>query len=684
VAIASLENVRKVYGSHEVLTGASVTIEEGERVGLVGANGCGKSTLARILAGIEEIDSGRVVHRRDANVLYLDQDPRLPADRSARDVVLDGLAKWRALSDRYAAITSRIAASHGAETGDESGGESGGAEAGGVSAAAGWSAAGEPVAGAARLAAEQAEAVEALERAGGWARLHEADAMLGHLGIPDPTALCGTMSGGQRRRVAMARVLVARPALAVLDEPTNHLDIETIEWLEDFLARKFKGALLLVTHDRDVLDNVVTRTLEIERGVVESYAGGYGAYLAGKAEREAYDERVDSNRRNYLRAEMEWLRRSPKARTGKQKARIKRAEAAIAVPAPEYRRTAALDGSTVRSGKTVLSLEGLAIARGGRTLLSGLDLQLRAGDRIGVVGANGTGKTTLLRTILGDFEPAAGRVVAGAGTRIAYLDQERSNLDDGESIYENVAKGRGTVQVGDRSIEPAQYLERFLFDRASQRRPVAGLSGGERARVAFAKLLVDPANLLLLDEPTNDLDVDTLLALESMLLEYTGSIVIVTHDRRLLDRVATRTLVLEAGAEATASSGKAVVYAGGYEDARRQRAAAEQAANAADVAAALASTVAGAADDGSKWAGRKPRQRSTLSYNDRIELDGILEAIDAAEADVARLEAELADPSRYQQVSRIAELAADLETARVRAEMLVARWEELETKKAGG
>lgn len=235
--------------------------------------------LVLVLAGgIEEIDSGRVVHRRDANVLYLDQDPRLPADRSARDVVLDGLAKWRALSDRYAAITSRIAASHGAETGDESGGESGGAEAGGVSAAAGWSAAGEPVAGAARLAAEQAEAVEALERAGGWARLHEADAMLGHLGIPDPTALCGTMSGGQRRRVAMARVLVARPALAVLDEPTNHLDMDTRAMLVNAL-RNYAGTMQMVSHDRHFLRALSDHVPELTPEGLRTYAGGYAEYV---------------------------------------------------------------------------------------------------------------------------------------------------------------------------------------------------------------------------------------------------------------------------------------------------------------------------------------------------------------------------------------------------------------------
>jgi ATP-binding cassette subfamily F protein uup len=637
MAVASLENVRKTYGERDVLLDASLSIEEGERVGVVGANGAGKSSLARILAGLEEPDAGRVTRKRESRVLYLAQEPDLPPGVAARDVVLEGLGAWREARQRYEEITSAI------EAGD-----------------------GDPHA----LAARQAEAGSLLERLGGWDRLHEAEAVLTNVGIDDPTALVDRMSGGQRRRVALARLLVAEPTLAILDEPTNHLDIATIEWLEEFLVRRFRGAVLLVTHDREVLDRVVSRTLEVERGRVTSFDGGYEAFLAGKAEREAYAERVENNRRNYVRSELEWLRRSPKARTGKQKARIGRAEAAIAAPPPPRKQSARLLAEVSRSGKTVLDFYEVAIAREGRTLVERLDMHLVAGDRVGIVGPNGSGKTTLLHTVLGRLEPAAGRIVLGANTRIAYLDQARSGLDDNASIFENVAGDRGHIVIGERSMEPAVYLEQFLFDRPAQRRLVGGLSGGERARVALARLLAEPANLLLLDEPTNDLDVDTLAALESLLDDYAGSVMLVTHDRWMLDRIATRTLVLEPG-------GKAGLYAGGYADALSQRKAAEDEQRRREEAAPGRGGTT-AAGGGEK---RRPR-RSGLTYGERLELEGLMEKVEEAEARVTAVEARLADPALYEKGGDIAAVTDELARAREEADRLLARWEELETRKA--
>jgi ATP-binding cassette subfamily F protein uup len=639
MAVVGAEGVSKAYGETRILDGASLSIEAGERVGLVGPNGCGKSTLAKILAGVEEADGGRVTYQRDTRVLYLEQEPTLEAGSNAREVVLAGLEGWYAARDRYEQVSSRI---------EESLEE-------------------DPSADIEPLTHAQADAGAELERLGGWERLHEADAVLGHVGIEDPEQLVDVMSGGQRRRVALARLLVAQPHVAILDEPTNHLDIPAIEWLEEYLVRRFRGAVLLVTHDRAVLDNVVTRTLEIDKGVVESYQGGYAAYLAGKADREAHAERVEGNRQNYLRTELEWLRRSPKARSTKQKARVGRAEEALAIRAPEQVRTASLQGSTVRSGKTVLGFEGVSIGYPGDCLIKGLDLHLSAGDRLGVVGANGSGKTTLLRTILGQLEPLAGRVEIGANTRVGYLDQARGGLDDSKSIFDNVATGRGHVIIGTDSIEPAHYLERFLFDRPSQRRPVAGLSGGERARVALAKMLVDPANLLLLDEPTNDLDVETLAALEAMLQDYAGSVIIVTHDRRMLDRVATRTLVLE--------EGEGIVFAGGYADARLQN---EEASRARRKAAEAAKTRAA---NSSKSAAVK-KKSSALTYAERLELDGLLERIEGADSAVTEVEARLGSPEFYSSGGDVTTVTNELRAAQLEAQRLLERWEELETKKA--
>ena len=446
--ILDVTQLAKSVADRTLFSEVTFTIRRGEKVGLVGLNGSGKSTLARVLAGLEEPDSGRISRRRESSLAYLPQAPRLPAGQTIREVVMESLREWNAMRARYDALTASLS-----ETSDE-------AELG-------------------RLAGEQAEVGEALERAGGWERAHEAEATIGHLGLPDPDRLVETLSGGEARRTALARLLVAEPDLAIMDEPTNHLDIETIEWLEDTLRDRFPGALLLISHDRSVLDGVTTRTLEVQGGAVYDYDGGYALYLMAKAEREAQAERAERNRQNFLRREVEWLRRAPKARGTKQKARIGRAEAALGQVAPKEERTADLKLRSERQGKTILEFEGLRIERDGRCLVNGLDLALRPGERVGIVGPNGCGKTTLLRAAMGELEPAAGRVVRGATTKIGYLDQARQGLDDGATVREAAVGDATQVDLGDQSIPVAQYLERFLFDRKQQRHFVGELSGGE-------------------------------------------------------------------------------------------------------------------------------------------------------------------------------------------------------------
>lgn len=677
--VLTAHDLHKSFGPQTILDGVSVSIRTGERVGLVGVNGSGKSTLARILAGVEQPDSGTIARRRGAEIGVLSQDPAFAPSDTARDVVLAGLTAWHAAKARHDEASQALARG----VGD--------AEA---------------------LLAEQAAAAADVERLGGWDMMHQVDAIMGHVGVTRPDAPMSVLSGGDRRRVALARILVSRPALAVLDEPSNHLDVETVEWLERYLVDEHPGALLLITHDRYLLDRVAERTLELDKGKLYSYDGGYEEYLEQKAERLALEARTEANRQNFLRTELEWLRRQPKARTGKQKARIQRAEAAKAAPPPRAERAAQLTVESVRTGKTILELKKVGLSLDGRWLVRGLDFTLTKGERVGVVGRNGTGKTTLLRAILGQLEggpataggPATtgdsvtaggpvmeGEVVLGKNTSLAYFDQHRSGLDLDASIFENIAGSHTRVEVGGRSLDVRSYLERFLFDPHKARQPVGSLSGGERARVALAKMLTRSANVIILDEPTNDLDVMTLAALEEMLIELDGSAIVVTHDRWFLNRVATSILAFE-------GDGRVVRYAGNYDAYREQRAHAAQAAAADAEARAVKAEARGPkaqpearaskaqeearpAQAGAKPAGR-PGDKPKLTYAERTELEGIMGRIDEAEGKVRALEAKLADPALY--ASRGAEVAgmlAELDKAKQEAARLMARWEELEAKR---
>ncbi len=636
--VIDCQNLLKSYAGRTILAGVTLTIRRGERVGLVGDSGCGKSTLGRIIAGVEAHDGGKISRRRGARVAVLEQEPKLPEGQSVRDVVLGSLVEWSAAKRRHDELTSALSAASSMEMDD--------------------------------LVHRQSIAGEEVERLGGWERMHEAEAIVDHLGITDPERLVETLSGGECRRVALARLLVGQPDLAILDEPTNHLDVATIEWLEDHLRERFRGALLLITHDRYVLDNVATRTLELYEGELHSYEGGYIKYLEGKSERQAHAQRVERNRQNFLRREIEWLRRGPKARGTKQKARIGRALNALAEDAPTQERTADLRAETTRQGKTILHLENLTLERDGRVLIDALNLDLSNGDRIGIVGANGIGKTSLLLCVQGELAPLHGSYQLGTTTRIGYLDQARANLNDEETLRDAVVGNREYIELGGERMRVGSYLERFLFDGAAQRKKVGVLSGGERSRVCLAKLLCEKTNLLLLDEPTNDLDVSTLGALEAMLLEYGGSALIVSHDRWFLDRVATSILAFEA-------DGKVDLHRGNYSDYREKRDREEK----RDMAQRRS-----IAADKRREPERKAKTDSSvvkkLTFKENKELDGLFERIEAAEAEADAITERLADPTTYQGGDvDVAELSEQLERARQLAGELVARWEELEARR---
>ena len=653
------ENLGKRFGPQVLFEGVSVAIEAGQRVGLVGANGSGKSTLGKVLAGIEPSDTGQVHTKRGFRLAYLTQEPTFGAAQTPREAVVEALGPWTEAKSRFDAASECLA--------DASQDE------------------------AAHLAAmtEQGEAMEALEQAGGFAVMHEVEEYLEALGVQAIDGPLAGRSGGERRRVALAALLCTQPDLAILDEPTNHLDIGAIEWLEKHLSERFTGALLLITHDRYLLDAVVSRTLELAGGQLFSFEGGWDAYLEQKAERELQASRTEANRQNFLRTELEWLRASPKARTTKSRSRVDRAEAAIASKPKSDGPSLVLRGqSQPRLGSTILECDNLSLSLGGKTLIKDFTFQLTQDERVGIIGPNGAGKTSLFRTFLGQLEPSAGEVRLGKHTRFAYLSQMRDNLDPELSIQEAVAKDGRQVILNGEAVDVRGYLQRFRFDGAKQRQKVSALSGGERARVSLARLLLEPANVLLLDEPSNDLDVATLSALEEMLTAPGRTAIVVTHDRYFLDRVATQMLVFE-------GSGRVTRYAGNYGDYLLQAASASRAASAAPAKSTppkrvtsqattpqRAAAPAQAPGDGATPSTSAAPVPKRLTVREEEELAGMLVRIEAAEQALEAVENKLNDPEVYLgDGAAAATLERQADEARGQLEALMERWEALEARR---
>jgi ATP-binding cassette subfamily F protein uup len=519
------------------------------------------------------------------------------------------------------------------------------------------------------------EAAQRVEQHGGWDTSHEARTLLDKLGVKEWDRPVAELSGGTRKRVAVARALLTRPDLLMLDEPTNHLDADTVDWLEEELDRQ-RGALLLVTHDRYFLDDLVDRIVEIQPGRdLVSYPGNYEAYLAQKIEAQEKAVVQQHKRSRWIAQEVAWLRQGVEARRTKSKARIVRAQKLMAEKGLAAPKTAALrTAAAPRLGHKVIEAEHVSKSFDGRKIIDDVSLILQGGERIGIVGRNGVGKTTFLRVLLGELAPDSGTVTIGKATRVAYYDQQRAQLEDEWTVYEaalgeqirgDVRASEDYVEVGGRRVALRDYLDDLLFPVPMQKMQVKALSGGERNRLLLARLFLAGANLLVLDEPTNDLDLVTLNVLEHLLLDFSGSVLLVTHDRYFLDKVATAILAFE-------GNGKATRYPGNFEMYSTLR----PKAGAAQQSAADAQRSIPAPQPSAKGA-RKPGK---LSYKEQRELEGMERAIEVAEARKAAAEVALADPANYANAQRVPELQRELAAAGSAVEGLYARWQELQDR----
>jgi energy-dependent translational throttle protein EttA len=509
----------KFYGpDRQVLANISLSFLPGAKIGVLGPNGAGKSTLLRIMAGKEEVSSGVAELAPGASVGLLEQEPWLDPERDVRGNVEDGVRALRDILDRFNEISAKFA---------------------------------EPDADFDALLAEQGKVQDAIDRADAWQLDQHLDHAMDALRLPDGDRDVSTLSGGERRRVALCRLLLSAPDLLLLDEPTNHLDAESVAWLERFLA-DYKGTIVAVTHDRYFLDNVAGWILELDRGRGIPFQGNYSSWLEQKQERLAVEEKTESARRRTLARELEWVRMSPRARHAKSKARLGAYEKLFA-----EEQSVKLDKVEIhippgpRLGDLVIDADSVQKGFGDRLLVEDLTFSLPPAGIVGVIGPNGAGKTTLFRMIAGEEPPDGGALRVGDTVQLAYVDQARADLDPASTVWKEISGGTDIFELGKKEVNSRQYVSWFNFKGADQQKRVADLSGGERNRVHLAKLLRSGGNVLLLDEPTNDLDVDTLRALEDALLDFAGCAVVITHDRWFLDRVATHILAFEGDSQTT-------------------------------------------------------------------------------------------------------------------------------------
>ncbi|CEZ23596.1 putative ATP-binding protein [Neisseria meningitidis] len=631
--ILSVENASFAVGHVALLDKTSFQLDSGEKIGLIGRNGAGKSSFLKILAGVQKLDDGQIIVQNNLKIVYVPQESFFDKEATVFDTVAEGLGEIRDLLRRYHHVSHEL--------------ENGSSEA---------------------LLKELNELQLEIEAKDGWKLDAAVKQTLGELGLPENEKI-GNLSGGQKKRVALAQAWVQKPDVLLLDEPTNHLDIDAIIWLENLL-KAFEGSLVVITHDRRFLDNIATRIVELDRGILRSYPGSFSKYSEKKAQELAVEAEHNRLFDKFHAQEEAWIRKGIEARRTRNEGRVRRLE--------ELRRQRAerrnvqgqvnfkLD-SGEKSGKIIAELEHASFTYGDKVIMDKFSAILQRGDKIGLIGPNGIGKTTFLKLILGELQPTYGRIRIGSKQEVAYFDQFRSTLNENDTVFYTLGQGNDYVEVGGKKKHVMSYLEDFLFHPARAQSPVSSLSGGERNRLLLAKLFTRPANILILDEPTNDLDIDTQELLEDLLRDYQGTVFLVSHDRMFLDNVITQSIIFE-------GNGRLKEYIGGYQDyidakSREAKIQTESAPKTADAEPVK----------------EKPKANRTvkLSYKEQRELDALPDEIAALEAEQAEINAQLSDPEIFKDYEKAGTLQSRAEEIEMLLLEKLERWELLETKQNG-
>ena len=635
MAVISLTNAQLAFGHVALLDHTEFSLEAGERVGLIGRNGTGKSSLLKIIAGTSKLDDGMLVMQQGLKVAYVQQEPQFDPAQTVFEAVSGGLGELQSFLDEYNELTGRLGGKN-----DEA-------------------------------LMERMHAIQAkLDAADAWNIAHRVETILNRLNL-DKDGLMGTLSGGTQKRVALAHALVGAPDVLLLDEPTNHLDFTSIMWLEGLL-RDFKGSILFITHDRSFLDNVATRIVELDRGRLLSFPGNFSAYQKRKAEQLEVEAVENAKFDKFLAQEEVWIRKGVEARRTRNEGRVRRLEELRRQRSArrEQQGQIKLDVATgERSGKIVAELIDVSKRYGDKTIVRDFSTILLRGDKVGLIGPNGAGKTTMLKLILGEEAPDSGTVRQGARMQVAYFDQMRAQLNEEASLADTISPGSDWVEINGQRKHVMTYLGDFLFAPERARSPVKSLSGGERNRLLLARLFAKPANVLVLDEPTNDLDIDTLELLEELLEDYAGTVFLVSHDRTFLDNVVTQVIVAE-------GDGQWREYVGGYSDWERVRASAQP----VPAKAASRSETKPVAKESTQ----APKQQKKLSYKEQRELETLPQLIADLEAEQKTISEQLADPDLYKQrpdeVQRLNNRFAEID------ELLMEnleKWEAIEAKAKG-
>jgi len=622
ITLLDASELKVRFNDNEVLKSASLTIRDGDHLGMVGRNGCGKSTFLKILAGIAQADDGKVTLRSGLGIGYLPQGLDASDGVSVLDTIRDGAAHSFNLLDEYESLPA-----------DSN---------------------------------RQTELEQQIAAADAWNIETRIETAMMHLNTPAADRLMGTLSGGEKRRVALCRSIVSNPDLLILDEPTNHLDTDSIEWMAQYL-KKFRGAFLVATHDRYFLDEICNHIVELQAGRFHTHKGNYSDYLESNLARMENEQAIELKRKRFLHRELDWIRRGPKARTTKAKFRVDKFHSIKNTQSPD--RELSMDLIIPPPGQLanrVVDLINVSLELGGRKLIEQFDFKFEAGMRIGICGRNGLGKTSLLRIVLGQLAPTGGSQKTGVLTQFNYVDQERVQLDPEKTLLQEVAEGADTISFGNGKLAIRAYLQRFGFDPKRINMKIKSLSGGEKSRLLLARILKHGGNFLIMDEPTNDLDLPTLRLLEEALLAFSGCVLVVSHDRYFLNRVCTGIIAFEGDGLVAYNEGDYEYYREKLAE-RKMRLAKQPAATHAN-------------DGSSRAPEAKPRK---MTWKEKAELEGMEEAILKNEEAVARIESLFADPEFHSKHGgKTIELTNELETAKKHGGALYARWEELEAIRA--